>query len=590
MNIKQDGIASNAARLLWAGFVAILAAGVGFGVRGGILANWGAEFGFTSAELGAITGAGLTGFCFGIITGGLVVDKLGYGRLVIAAFVFHTLSAFVTFAALPEQEKAVAYNFLYWGTFIFAIANGTLEAVANPLVATLFPNNRTHYLNILHASWPAGLVAGGAIGWMLGDRYGWYWKCQLGLFLIPTVVYGLMFFGQHMPRSEASQKGLSLGKMFHDVGLLGALVVCFLLALFFHGALGIPQAWAYLAAGALLVAVGILTQFSVGSFLLFVLFIAHMFVGSVELGTDGWIQNITGNILTPAQGKILFVFTSSIMFALRFTADFIEKRIGLSPIGILLACSLLAVAGLLATSRIETFMGAMLALLIYAVGKTFFWPTMLAVAGDRFPQTGAVAMSIMGGIGMMSGGMLGGPGLGYAKDRFASAHLESTQPAVYAEYKVAAPSGWLFFREVAAIDGRKLGEAQAKLAAAREELAETGVDDPQRSLDRLTPEERQVHAASIQGDRQTLTADAVIPAVMALIYLGLLFYFRSIGGYKPVHLAGIDAAAEPAPESVRVVVPCSAVVVAWHRPRLPGAGLEGPGTTGWARNIGSGIY
>jgi MFS family permease len=536
MNIRQDGITPNAARLLWAGFVAILATGVGFGVRGGILANWGAEFGFTGAELGAITGAGLTGFCFGIIIGGLVVDKLGYGRLVIAAFAFHALSAFVTFAATPEQEKAAAYNFLYWGTFIFAIANGTLEAVANPLVATLFPNKRTHYLNILHASWPAGLVAGGAIGWVLGDQYGWHWKWQLGLFLVPTVLYGLMFLGQHMPQSEASQKGITLRQMFKDVGLLGALVVCFLLSLFFHGALGIPQAWAYSLAGALLLTVGILTRFSIGAFLLFVLFLAHMLVGAVELGTDGWIQNITGNILTPTEGKILFVFTSSVMFALRFTADFIEKRIGFSPIGILLACSLLGVAGLLATSRIETFTGALFALLIYAVGKTFFWPTMLAVASDRFPRTGAIAISIMGGIGMMSGGMLGGPGLGYAKDRFASAHLENTNPAVYAEYKVAERSGWLLFRDVAALDGRKLGEVQTKLAGAREQLAKSGIHDPQRALERLTPGERQVHAASIQGDRQTLAADAVIPAVMALVYLGLLIYFRSIGGYKAVHL------------------------------------------------------
>ncbi|MPY89379.1 MAG: MFS transporter [Luteitalea sp.] len=541
MNIRQDGITPNATRLLWAGFVAILAAGLGFGVRGGILATWGAEFGFAGAELGAITGAGLTGFCFGIIIGGLVVDKLGYGRLVIAAFAFHALSAFVTFAAMPDQEKAVAYNFLYWGTFIFAIANGTLEAVANPLVATLFPNKRTHYLNILHASWPAGLVAGGAIGWILGEQYGWHWKWQLGLFFIPTVVYGLMFFGQQMPQSEASKKGLNLSEMFKDVGLLGALVVCFLLALFFHGALGIPQTWAYALAGALLVAVGVLTQFSMGAFLLFVLFVAHLLVGAVELGTDGWIQNITGNILTPAEGKILFVFTSFVMFALRFTADFIEKRIGLSPIGILLACSLLAVVGLLVTSRIETFVGAIFALLIYAVGKTFFWPTMLAVTSDRFPRTGAIAISIMGGVGMMSAGMIGGPGLGYAKDRFASAHLEVRHRAVYAEYTVEEPRGWLFFGDVAAIDGRKLGDVQATLAAARDELAAAGIHDPQAALERLTPEERAVHAASIQGDRQTLVADAVIPAVMALIYLGLLIYFRSIGGYKAVHLEGTDA-------------------------------------------------
>ncbi len=531
MDIRQDGITPNAGRLLWAGFAAILAAGLGFGVRGGILANWGAEFGFTGAELGQITGAGFTGFCFGIIIGGLVVDKLGYGKLVIAAFAFHALSAFVTFGASPDQAKETTYNFLYWGTCIFAIANGTLEAVANPLVATLFPKNRTHYLNILHASWPAGLVLGGAIGWMLGEQYGWHWKWQLGLFLLPTAVYGLMFMGQHMPQSEASQKGLKLGEMFTDVGLLGALVVCFLLALFFSGALGIPQGGAYALAGVLLIAVGVLTRFSMGSILLFVLFVAHLLVGAVELGTDGWIQNITGNILTPAEGKVLFVFTSALMFALRFTADFIEKRIGLSPVGILLTCSLLAVVGLLLTSRIETFAGAMLALAVYAVGKTFFWPTMLAVASDRFPQTGAIAISIMGGIGMMSAGMLGGPGLGYAKDRFASADLQQKDPAVYAEYRVPTTSGWLFFEDVSAIDGRKLGEIQAKLGAARTELAAQGVVDPQVALDRLTPAERAVHASSIAGDRQTLVADAAIPILMAVIYLGLLLYFRSIGGY-----------------------------------------------------------
>ena len=152
--------------------------------------------------------------------------------------------------------------------------------MANPLVVTLFPTKRTHYLNILHASWPAGLVAGGAIGWILGDHFGWHWRWQLALFLAPTALYGLMFYGQHMPISTASQKGLSLRDMFKDVGLLGALVVCFLLALFFHGALGIPQSWGYAVAGAVLVAVGIMTRFSAGSLLLFVLFIAHMLARS----------------------------------------------------------------------------------------------------------------------------------------------------------------------------------------------------------------------------------------------------------------------------------------------------------------------
>ena len=531
-NGSNAGVAPNAKRLLFAGFLAILAAGIGFGIRGGILANWAADFGFTGAQLGAIGGAGFTGFCFGIIIGGVVVDKIGYGKLVVAAFLFHVLSAFITFAATKGQAQETAYMFLYLGTFVFALANGTLEAVANPLVSTLFPNNRTHYLNILHASWPAGLVVGGLVGWILGDGMQVSWKIQLGLFLVPTVLYGFAFFGQQFPKSEASAKGLSVGQMLKDVGILGALVACGLIGLFFKDQLGGilffftnspffgSDSWSYLAwavALVLLLVVALKTSFSVGAVLLFVLFATHALVGAVELGTDGWIQNITGNILTPAEGKILFVFTSLLMFSLRFCAHFIEKSLKLSPIGLLFICAVLAVIGLRMVSGIETFVGALAALAVYALGKTFFWPTMLAVVGDRFPRTGAIAMSIMGGIGMMSAGLLGGPGLGYAKDRFTTEHLTATAPAIYEQYKAATLSSFLNFDKVTGLDGSKLSAAQT---------AKT-----------KTPDQKAVADASIIGDRKTLKADSFIPATMAVIYLLLFFYFKAIGGYKVVNIA-----------------------------------------------------
>jgi len=534
-SVSNEGIAPNAKRLLWAGFLAILAAGIGAGVRGGILATWAADFGFTGAQLGAIGGAGFTGFCFGIIIGGVVVDKIGYGKLVIAAFLFHVLSAFITFAATKGQAQGTAYLFLYIGTFVFALANGTLEAVANPLVSTLFPNNRTHFLNLLHASWPAGLVLGGLIGWILGEGMHVSWKLQLGLFLVPTALYGVAFMGQTFPKSEASAKGLSVGEMLQEVGILGAVVACFLVGLFFKDQLGgilgfftgnpffTSTSWSLLAWGvsaALVFVVAVKTNFSIGSILLFVLFGTHALVGAVELGTDGWIQNITGNLLTPAEGKILFVFTSLLMFSLRFCADFIERNLKVSPIGLLFICSVLAVIGLRLVSGIETFAGAMITLAVYALGKTFFWPTMLAVVGDRFPRTGAVAMSIMGGIGMMSAGLLGGPGLGYAKDRFTAEHLMNTAPAVYEQYKAPTPSKFLFLGEVHGLDGTKLSQAQT--AAAK------------------TPEQQIVSQASIAGDRETLKADSYIPAAMAVVYLLLFFYFRTIGGYRPVRI-------EPAP-------------------------------------------
>ncbi len=515
--VDDQPIASNAKRLLWAGFLAILAAGIGFGVRGGILANWEGEFGFTGSQLGAIGGAGFTGFCFGIIIGGVVVDKIGYGKLVFAAFLFHVLSALITFAASGGQEQATAYNFLYWGTFVFALANGTLEAVANPLVATLFPNNRTHYLNILHASWPAGLVIGGMIGWTLGEA-GVHWKVQLGLFLIPTVLYGIWFMGQKFPKSEAAESGLSIGQMFKEVGILGAAVAAYLLVLFGQKALGLPDAVAWAIGGAILVVVGLITRFSVGSVLLFILFITHALIGAVELGTDGWIQNITGNILTPAEGKILFVWTSLVMFALRFCAHFIENKLKISPIGLLLICSVLAVVGLNLASGMTGFIAAMGALTIYALGKTFFWPTMLAVVGDRFPKTGAIAMSIMGGIGMMSAGLLGNEGLGYAKDRFTVEHLKENNPALYEENKAEEAGSFLFFDEVTGVDGKKLGAAK--------EVAE----------EERSPEQQQLVESSIAGDRKTLKVDSLIPATMAVIYLLLMIYFKAIGGYKALKI------------------------------------------------------
>src|SRR5690606_29485195 len=126
----------------------------------------------------------------------------------------------------------------------------------------------------------------------------------------------------------------------------------------------------------------------------FVLFVTHVLVGAVELGTDGWIQNITGNLFSSQEGKWLFIFTSALMFGLRFSAHWIEKNLKLSPIGLLLVCSMLGSAGLFLTSQINSFAMALLALGVYALGKTFFWATMIAVVSDRFPRTGAIGISI----------------------------------------------------------------------------------------------------------------------------------------------------------------------------------------------------
>ena len=503
----------NPTRLLWAGFFAIMAAGAGFAIRGGIFGAWAAEYGFTATQLGAIGGAGFSGFCFGIIIGGLLVDRLGYGKLVALAFIGHLVSAVVTFGATDASN---AYSYLYWGMFIFAYANGTLEAVANPLIATLFPEKRAHYLNILHASWPLGMVVGALATYVLGSLLHIGWKGQLAFYLVPTLGYALLFWNQNFPKSEAAEKGASFSEMLKDVGLLGAAVAGYLLAIFLGNILG-NNLIGYVIGGVIVISVGIITKFSRGSLLLFVLFITHALVGAVELGTDGWIESITGNLFTTDQGKVLFIWTSAIMFGLRFCVDFIEKRLGLSPIGLLLIAATTAFVGLRLASGMHSFTIALIALGIYALGKTFFWPTMLAVVGDRFPRSGAVAMSIMGGIGMLSAGLIGGPGLGYAKDRYTAEALSKDAPAVYESAKASSVSNYLFLKPVTAVDG-------AKLEAAKQ-AGEKG-----------TPDQKAIVKANQHGDRATLKADSYIPLSMAIIYLLLFFYFKQLGGYRALKI------------------------------------------------------
>ncbi|HLX59691.1 MAG TPA: MFS transporter [Planctomycetota bacterium] len=534
-------------RLLYAGFMAILAAGVGLSIRSAIFPLWDKDFSFNDFQKGEIGGGGLTGFCFGIIIGGVIADKIGYGKLVVAAFLLHMVSAFLTFFPSKGMSAENAMFYLKWGSFIFAVANGTLEAVANPLVATLFPENRTHYLNLLHASWPLGLALGSFAALGLGpDGANLSWKLQLGLFLVPTAIYGIMFLGQSFPKSEASQKGMSLGDMFKDVGILGGVVICLLLSMFFIDQFNLPPTYSYAIGGAILLVIALITRFSIGAILLFVLFIAHGLIGSVELGTDTWIQNINGKILTPSQGQILFVYVSLIMFGLRFCAHFIEKNLKLSPIGILFVCSILACLGLNLAAGMNTFPIAMVALGVYAVGKTFFWPTMLAVASDRFPRTGAVAISIMGGIGMMSAGLIGSPGLGFFKDKYAAESFEKTDAATYVKYKKDKENNFVFMKG-AAIDREKFNALDKKIEDKKAELQKAG-DTKTDPMSVLSAEEKKAieidKAAAIEGSRGTLRVDSFLPAAMAVIYLLLLLYFKAIGGYKAVHINAPDTDAE----------------------------------------------
>ena len=542
-------------RLLWAGFMAILAEGMGFGLRGGILGQWANQYGFTMTDLGSITGGGLVGFGLIVVFSSLIADRIGYRPLMITAFVLHVVSAVLTVAAGPAFAaggKMAAFHCLYWGMFVFAIGNGLCEGVANPLVAALFPTNKSKYLNMLHAGWPAGLVLGGLTSGVMSGSIGGgkpvMWQIQFCLFLVPVVIYGAMLFNQKFPKSEANAHGVKYKDMLREVGLIGAFVVCLLISLWLHDecpSLGLPGWMGYVGGGVLLLAFGAATGFSMGYPLMFLLLIIHALQGYVELGSDSWVTKIISSWV--------FVYISVLMFVLRFFAGPIAHKI--SPLGLLFGGAALSSLGLLLLGHAQTAMFIAVAATVFAVGKTFMWPTLLAVASERFPKGGAITIGAMGGVGMLSAGLLGGPGIGFTQDYNAAHDLAQSSPAAYARYKADAPNTFLTL-ETTGLDGAKtkvLDDNGQELARDMALLAKENRHD--QNIEKLSAwwataketaaaDKPVVTDAGYYGGRMAFRVTSLLPAVQAVILLGMLLYFRSKGGYKQIHIEGVGATAK----------------------------------------------
>lgn len=509
--IDTPGGAVNQRQIFFASFMTLIAAGIGFAVRGGILADWGAQFGFTQSDLGVINGAGLAGFGFTIIFFSFFADSIGYKALLILAFVLLLISAAITLSAsavFHASGQNAAYWTLYSGTFVFSIAQGLCEAAINPLTATLYPRQKTHYLNILHAGWPGGLVIGSLICYLFATKGAAVshirWEVLSSLYLIPTLYFGLIVVKSRFPVSEAKAAGVSLGQM---VAAVFAPILLFL-------------------------------------------FLLHAMVGYVELGTDSWIQNIMNNTIGN-KASLLLAYTSILMFILRFFAGPIVHKI--NPLGLLFIAASCGAAGLYLLGTVTGGIMIAVAATIFALGKTFYWPTMLGVIGERFPRGGAVAMGISGGIGMLSAGFLGGPGIGYTQDRYASTNLQHSAPDAYQRVKAEQTNHFLFFDPVQGLDGQKVAVVTetdpagkpVPAASLRADLAKKPNDKALGDLNHwyTTVEEphvaddaKPVGAAVIHGGRKALQVTSTIPVAMAIGYLLLVFYFIAKGGYKAVHL------------------------------------------------------
>jgi len=246
------------------------------------------------------------------------------------------------------------------------------------------------------------------------------------------------------------------------------------------------------------------------------LLLVMVLLATTELGTDSWIAALMTPVLRhlgPNGGNWVLVYTSALMFVLRFFAGPLVHR--LSPLGLLAACALLAAAGLLALSSVTTALAIFLAATLYGVGKSFFWPTTLGVVSEQFPRGGALTLNAMGGVGMMAVGVLGAPFFGTLQDKMLDSALLAESPALHAS--VTAPAQRKFSLEFRPLDQQK---AAGLPAAGR------------ATLDRL----------KIQTNQATLARVALLPLAMFACYVGLLVFFRGKGGYRAVNLEAAPVA------------------------------------------------
>lgn len=495
----------NEVRLFWACFFSIVATAFGFIVRSQIIGDWGTQFGLDETQKGEILGVGLWPFAISIVLFSLIVDKIGYGKAMVFAFLCHVVSALMTIFAKN-------YSMLYWGTFIVALGNGTVEAVANPVVATMFPRQKTKWLNILHAGWPGGLVLGGIIALLMGSAK---WEYKVALIFIPTALYAIMMLGRHFPVHERVAAGVSYRDMLKEAGFLGALIVAVMMV----RQLGTVFSWSdgvqIGIIAAVVIAYGLYVQ-SPGRVMFIFLVLVMIPLATTELGTDSWVTDL----MTPVMGKNagwILVYTSFIMMVLRFFAGSIVHRI--SPLGLLAVSATIAACGLFVLSKAAGF-GILAGATIFAFGKTFFWPTTLGLVSERFPRGGALTMNMIAGVGMLGVGIVGSPFIGNVQDRAIDQTLLKQDSALH--QKVVGDEHKSVFGTYRAID-------------------------PER-VKALPPAEHDVVTKIQENAKQgALAKIAILPVIMLACYLTLIFYFRSQGGYKAVDIAAEQAAMEKAP-------------------------------------------
>lgn len=331
----------NKNRLFIASCVSLIVTAMTFAIRAGILGQLGTDFKLSDTELGWVNSMAFLGFPIATIFGGLVYNSLGARKLMMIAFLSHLLGIVLTI-------YAGGFWTLLISTFFIGFANGSVEAACNPLIADMYSDNRTTMLNKFHVWFPGGIVIGALVSKFMTD-FGMSWQLQIASMLIPTLIYGYLFLGQHFPKSEniVADTKVNLKSLLSPLFIF--MVLCMTLT------------------------------------------------ATTELGTQQWVERILGN--SGASPMLILAMVTGLMAVGRYFAGPIIHR--LNPPGVLFVS---AVISALAIYLMSSATGNMvyLAAILFAIGVCYFWPTMIGFVSEYTPKTGALGMSLIGGAGMFA--------------------------------------------------------------------------------------------------------------------------------------------------------------------------------------------
>lgn len=336
----------NKNRLFLGSCFALITTAFSFSIRAGILPQLATDFNLSAEQLGFINSMWFLGFPLSMIIGGLVYHTVGPKKIMMIAFVCHALGIILTL----YPQVLGGYTGLLVSTFLIGVGNGCTEAACNPMIADAYQGaEMSKMLNRFHMWFPGGIVVGSLISKFMTDA-NMGWQAQIWFILIPTVIYAYLFWGQEFPKPK-TEGVTSIGENLK--------------------AMATP---------------------------LYIFMFACMALTAItEFGPQQW----TGLIMksSGASPMLILALVTGLMAVARYFGGEIVHRF--DQTGVLLGSAVLATIGIYLFS---TSTGSMtyVAAIFFALGVAYFWPNMVGFIAEKVPLSGALGMSIIGGIGMFS--------------------------------------------------------------------------------------------------------------------------------------------------------------------------------------------